>query len=69
MSFAELLEELPGLTVEQRQMVIRRALELEERQLSDAEEALVATRLAAHHHHPASSVPLDEMKKRLRSQT
>ena len=69
MSFAEMLEELPTLTVQQRQVVIRRALELEEPPLSDAEEALVETRLAGHRQNPASSVPLDEMKRRLRSQS
>ncbi len=69
MSFAEVLEELPTLTVQQRQVVIRRALELEEPPLSDAEEALVETRLAGHRQNPASSVPLDEMKRRLRSQS
>jgi hypothetical protein len=31
MSFNEVLDELPGLTPEQRQILIRRALELEER--------------------------------------
>jgi uncharacterized protein Smg (DUF494 family) len=67
MSFAELLEELPALTVEQRQMVIRRALELEGPQLNEAEETLVDARLAAHRQNPASSVPLSEMKQRLRS--
>jgi len=67
MSFAELLEELPVLTVRQRQVVIRRALELEEPSLSDAEDALVEARLARHRQNPASSVPLDEMKQRLRS--
>lgn len=69
MSFAELLEELPALTVRQRQMVIRRAIELEEPPLSDAGETLVETRLAAHRLNPASSVPLEEMKRRLRSQS
>ena len=67
MSFAELLQELPALTVQQRQMVIRRALELEEPPLSEAEEALVENRLAGHRQNPASSVPLDEIKRRLRS--
>ena len=67
MSFAQVLEELPALTLEQRQMLMRRALELEDSPLSDADETLVATRLAAHKKNPASSVPLDEMKQRLRS--
>ena len=69
MSFAEVLEELPVLTVQQRQVVIRRALELEEPPLSDAEEALVESRLADHRQNPTSSVPLDEMKRRLRSRS
>lgn len=68
MSFAELLDELPALTVEQRQMVIRSALELEEPPLSEADAALVETRLAARRANPASAVSLDEMKRRLRSQ-
>ena len=67
MSFAEVLEELPALTVQQRQMVIRRALELEDPPLSAAEESLIETRLAGHRQNPASSVPLEEMKDRLRS--
>jgi hypothetical protein len=69
MSFAELLKELPALTVQQRQIVIRRALELEEPPLDDVEETLVEARLAAHRQNPASSVPLEEMKRRLRSKS
>lgn len=65
MSFAEVLEELPGLTVEQRQLLIRRALELDETQLSPEEETLVDERLAAHHANPDSSLPVEEVKARL----
>ena len=68
MSFAQVLEELPALTAGQRQVIIRRALELEDFPLSTAEETLVESRLAAHRQDPASSMPLDEMKSRLRSQ-
>ena len=68
MSFAQVLEELPALTIQQRQVIIRRALELEDSPLSADEETLVESRLAAHRQNPASSVPLDEMKRRLRSQ-
>lgn len=67
MSFNEVLEELPALSVGQRQMLVRRALELDEPPLSPADEALVEERLAAHRKNPASSVPLDKMKNRLRS--
>jgi hypothetical protein len=67
MSFTEVLEELPVLTVGERQLLIRRALEFDEMPLSQADEAMVEERLAAHRKNPASSMPLDEMKKRLRS--
>ena len=67
MSFTEVLEELPVLTVGERQLLVRRALELDDPSLSQADEAMVEERLAAHRKNPASSVPLDEMKKRLRS--
>lgn len=62
-----MLEELPSLTFEQRQLVIRRALELDEPALSEADEALVESRLAEHRHNPDSALTLDEVKKRLRS--
>jgi hypothetical protein len=54
------------MTVAERQHLIRRVLELDEIPLSPADEALVKSRLAAHHAHPDSSVPLREMKKRPR---
>jgi len=65
MSFAEVLEELPALTVRQRQILIRRALELEDPPLSPDEESLVEARLAAHHKDSSSSLTLDQFKKRL----
>jgi hypothetical protein len=67
MSFTQVLEELPSLTFEQRQLLIRRAIELDETPLSEADEALVEARLAAHRADPSSSIPLEEVKTRLRS--
>lgn len=67
MSFTEVLKELPAFSVGERQLLIRRALELDEPPLSADAEALVEDRLRAHHQNPVSSVPLDEMKTRLRS--
>jgi hypothetical protein len=67
MSFAEVLEELSALTVEQRQLLICRAIELDERGLPEADEAVVESRLAEHHADPDSSVSLDKIKQRLRS--
>ncbi len=66
MSFAQVLDELPALTLEQRQLLIRRALELDDPPLPASDEALVESRLAAHRADPNSSVPLAEMKARLR---
>ncbi|MFM2295911.1 MAG: hypothetical protein RLZZ350_2324 [Verrucomicrobiota bacterium] len=67
MSFAEVLHELPALTFSERQLLVRRAVELDEAPLSPADEALVEQRLADHRQNPATAVPLDEMKARLRS--
>ena len=67
MSFTEVLDELPELTVGQRQLLVRRALELDEPPLSPADEMLVDERLAAHRKNPDSAVPLDQMKARLHS--
>jgi len=65
MSFNEVIAELPRLTFEERQILIRRALELDDPPLSAADEALVEVRLASHHADPSSSIPLDELKRRL----
>ncbi|HBB94179.1 MAG TPA: hypothetical protein DC054_02200 [Blastocatellia bacterium] len=67
MSFNEVIAELPRLTFEERQILIRRALELDDSPLSAADEELVEERLAAHHHDPTSSVPLEDIKQHLRS--
>ena len=67
MSFKDVLAKLPSLSVDERQLLVRRALELDDPGLSPQDEALVEQRLAAHRQNPASSVSLDEMKSRLRS--
>jgi hypothetical protein len=69
MSFNEVIAELPRLTFEQRQILIRHALELDDPPLSAADEALVEERIAEHHADPSSSVSLDEMKIRLRTRS
>ena len=67
MSFTEVLNELPALTVEQRQLLISRALELDELPLHSEDEALIEDRVAAHRLNPASSVPMVEIKARLQN--
>ena len=67
MNLTQVLKELPAFTFEERQMVLRRVLELDDPPLSKAEESLIESRLAAHHSDPTSSLPLEVVKKRLRS--
>ncbi len=67
MSFAEVLAELPALTVAERQLLIRRALDLDDPVLPAEDEAVVEKRRGDHRQNPGSAVPLDEMKTRLRS--
>jgi len=69
MSFNEVIAELPRLTFEERQILIRRALELDDPPLSAADEELVEDRLAEHRADPKSSISLEELKTRLRSRT
>jgi hypothetical protein len=67
MSFHEVLLELPDLTFEQRQLLIRRTLELDDPPLSPADETLVENRLAVLRDAPATAIPLEEIKNRLRA--
>ena len=67
MSLNQVLDELPLLTVRQRQLIVRRAMELDDSELSADDEAVIETRLADHHRDPKSAVPLEEMERRLRS--
>ena len=69
MSFNEVIDELPRLTFEERQILIRKVLELDDPQLSADDEALVEARLADHHADPGSSLPLDDLKRRLRTRS
>lgn len=66
MSIAQVLRELPGFSVSDRQVLIREALELDETGLPAGDVELVEERLAAWRRDPSSTVPLDEMKARLR---
>ena len=67
MSFNEVLAELPSLSFEERQTLIRRALELDDSAFTPADDAEIERRRLAHHHDPAAAIPADEMKDRLRS--
>jgi hypothetical protein len=67
MSFSEVLAELPSLTVDQRQMLVRRALELDDPEITAEDEVIVEQRMAAHRHDPKSTVSLADMEERVRA--
>jgi hypothetical protein len=67
MSFNEVLLELPTFSLAERQMLVRRALELDDSGLSQSDEHVVEKRLADHRANPNSAIGLNEMKERLRS--
>ncbi len=69
MSFTEVLAELPSLTAAERQLLVRRAMDLDEPQLSVEDAALVERRLAEHRRNPESAVALEEMKARVRGRS
>ena len=65
MSFTEVLHELPDLTVSERQLLVRRALELDDAGLSAEDEAVVERRLAEHRRNPGSAVPLEGLPRKV----
>lgn len=67
MSFQEVRAELPALTVEQRQLLMRRALELDDPALSPAVERLVEERRAEYIRNPYSALSLEEIESQLRA--
>ena len=67
MSLSQVLEALRAFTFEERQLLIRRVIELDEPPLSEADERILESRLAAHHLDPSSSLPLKTLKEHLKS--
>jgi len=72
MTTAEILEELPKLTDDERQEIRRKLTELDVNEwldtddpLTDEEKALLEARLADIEAHPEKSIPWEEAKKRL----
>jgi hypothetical protein len=67
MSFDKMVAGLPSLTVEQRQLLMRRALELDDPALSPAVERLVEERRAEYIRNPSSALSLEEIESQLRA--
>jgi putative addiction module component (TIGR02574 family) len=72
MSLAEILDELPRLTPEQRAQVVEKVFELQgewldgDDSLSTEEKRLIETRLAKHDQNPFSAVSWEESMARLK---
>jgi putative addiction module component (TIGR02574 family) len=66
MSLTEIMAELPALSITERQLLIRQALDLDDLSLPAEDEAEVERRLDGHRRNPNSTLSLDAMKARLR---
>ena len=66
MSKAEILDEIPKLTPEERDEIRRKLDELDDSLTTD-EWAVVDARMEAHRRDPTSAVPIEEMKAGLRA--
>jgi hypothetical protein len=67
MGFSEVLAELPLLTVDERQLLVRRVAELDDQGLAAEDELVVENRLTDHRRDPKSALPMNVMEGRLRS--
>ena len=72
MTGVEILEELPKLTIEERQAIRRKLAELDgyewldaDDPLTDSEKALLEARLEDIEQHPPKSIPWEEARKRI----
>ncbi len=69
MSLAQVLEELPTLTVAERQVLVLHAMELDDPGLSKEDERLILSRLEDHRRDPSSAIPMERMKVLLREES
>jgi putative addiction module component (TIGR02574 family) len=62
MSLNEILAEIPKLSFAERQELVRRAIEVEDGELTAEEKAVLDRRLADFHHSPNSGTPAEQLK-------
>ena len=72
MSLTEILADIPKLSFAERQELVRRAIEIEDQDLTAAEKAILDRRLADFRQNPNSGIPAEQVKdevlRRLRPQ-
>jgi putative addiction module component (TIGR02574 family) len=62
MSLTEILAEIPKLSFAERQELVRRAIEVEEHDLTAEEKAVLTERLKDFRHSPNSGTPAEQLK-------
>jgi putative addiction module component (TIGR02574 family) len=62
MSLTEILAEIPKLSFAERQELVRRAIEVEDQDLTAEEKAVLDQRLADFHQNPNSGIPAEQLK-------
>ena len=68
MSFAEILEEIPNLSFAQRQELVRRAISLDDDDLTPAESALLDARMEDFRRNPEAGIPLEQLRDHVTGQ-
>jgi len=68
MSFAEILEEIPNLSFAQRQELVRRAISLDDDDLTPAETALLDARMEDFRRNPEAGIPLEQLRDHVTGQ-
>jgi putative addiction module component (TIGR02574 family) len=62
MSLTEILDEIPKLSFAERQELVRRAIEVEDADLTPEEKAILDERLDDFRRNPNSGIPADQLK-------
>ena len=65
MSFAEILEEIPNLSFTQRQELVRRAIALDEDDLTPGENALLDARMEDFRRDPGAGISLEQLREHI----
>ncbi len=65
MSLAEILDEIPKLSVADRQDLVRRAIAVDDADLTPEENAVLDARIEDFHRDPDAGTPLDQLKERV----
>ena len=65
MSLTEILAEIPKLSFAERQELVRRAIEVEDQDLTTEERAILDQRLADFRSNPNSGIPAEQLKAKV----